>query len=95
MERINSCGQEYVFEVGDFPHTGEGIPSGWDLLKLTIVPSTGIMEIDGSTYIPNNSISYADIVAGKLIYYPDMTVHSSSTLILDFLLSNDNGVNWG
>ncbi|ALM83284.1 retention module-containing protein [Bordetella sp. N] len=64
-------GQTHVFTAGDFSFTdGAGEHNSLQSVIITGLPGSGSLTLNGSAVTAGQSVSAADIAAGKLIYTP-------------------------
>ena len=60
----------YTFQASDFSFSGVNAGDALASVKMVTLPSAGTLALDGATVTPSQSVSKADLDAGKLDFTP-------------------------
>jgi hypothetical protein len=84
----------YVFGTADFGFTDpDDVPANnFAAVTITTVPANGSLEIDGGPVLAGDSISVADLVAGKLAFTPGAGEQGLGYATFTFQVQDDGGV---
>lgn len=84
-----------VFSVTDF---GFSDPTDGDILsgvKITVLPDSGTLTLDGVAVSAGDIITAANIAGGKLVWTPDANAHGNGLDSLTFKVVDDGGTEGG
>ncbi|WP_290689202.1 Ig-like domain-containing protein [Aquabacterium sp.] len=83
----------YVFGTSDFGFTDPSDPSANTLLavKITSVPASGSLTLNGVAVSANDVIQASDIAAGKLQFTSAANAHGAAYASFDFKVQDDGG----
>ncbi|MGQ0598680.1 tandem-95 repeat protein, partial [Aquabacterium sp.] len=83
----------YVFGTSDFGFTDPSDPSANTLLavKITAVPASGSLTLNGVAVSANDVIQASDIAAGKLQFTSAANDHGAAYASFDFKVQDDGG----
>ncbi|TAK87025.1 MAG: tandem-95 repeat protein, partial [Aquabacterium sp.] len=87
----------YVFGTSDFGFTDPSDPSTNTLLavKITAVPASGSLTLNGAAVSANDVIQASDIAAGKLQFTAAANAHGTGYASFDFKVQDDGGTAHG
>ena len=83
----------YVFNIADFGFADPADTPANELMgvKFSLLPAAGTLTLNGVTLTAGQTVSAADIVAGKLAFTPDANANGSAYGMFRFQLQDDGG----
>ncbi|MDD3325897.1 MAG: DUF4347 domain-containing protein, partial [Zoogloea sp.] len=87
----------YVFTTGDFPFsdTTDGGANSLQAVKLTTLPATGSITLDGSPVTAGQTVLASDIAAGLLVYTPALDASGAGAASFTFQVQDNGGTAHG
>ena len=83
----------YVFNIADFGFADPADTPANELMgvKFSLLPAAGTLTLNGVALTAGQTVSAADIVAGKLAFTPDANANGSAYGMFRFQLQDDGG----
>ena len=83
----------YVFTAGDFGFSdpNDNPPNALLAVKVTTVPSAGVLKNGATTLVGGEIVSVSDIVAGNLTFTPASDAHGAGYASFTFQVQDDGG----
>lgn len=64
-------------------------------LRFVTLPTSGVIKLNGIDVETYQEISFADIAAGQLAFYPDLNITTQTTLTFNFEIRDTGSGQWG
>ena len=78
----------YTFQASDFSFSGVNAGDALASVKVVTLPSTGTLTLNGTAVTPNQSVSKADLDAGKLDFTPAANANGDGYASFTFRVSD-------
>ena len=84
---------QYTFSTGTFGYsdTGDTPANAFSFVKLTTLPASGTLQLNGSNVATGQAITVADIISGSLKYVPPYNAYGSPYTTFTFQVQDNGG----
>ena len=88
---------QYTFSTGIFGYTdtGDTPANAFSFVKITTLPSSGNLQLNGSNITTGQAITIADIVSGLLKFVPPSNAYGSPYTTFTFQVQDNGGTSNG